>query len=271
MTLCLFDLDNTLIDRQAMFARWAAGMLGRLRVVDTGGSVDVDDSTADAWTRARVQRRAPPREPTPDAFQAAGMPLGDREYWFSARDLAWVPVISPFHINLSHPQARTRVTAAGAMALAGAQRRPASTPSVVFTRAHTAGHYEDICSSIDHVGPAWDRDMRVLYEATEDACVMVWQMPGGPDAATLQSGGRVCCAQDDAWRCQPMSGQDEPRGGVFDTTAWTGRELVAYGITELAEVRPDVFWRTENVSAVGYVYTPPAHSNLGVPTHSCGY
>lgn len=30
--LALFDLDNTLIDRQAMFARWANGMLERLEI-----------------------------------------------------------------------------------------------------------------------------------------------------------------------------------------------------------------------------------------------
>ena len=39
MTLCLFDLDNTLIDRQAMFARWASGMLERLGV-DAPGALD---------------------------------------------------------------------------------------------------------------------------------------------------------------------------------------------------------------------------------------
>ena len=32
MTLGLFDLDNTLIDRRAMFARWASGMLERLGI-----------------------------------------------------------------------------------------------------------------------------------------------------------------------------------------------------------------------------------------------
>lgn len=45
MTLCLFDLDNTLIDRRAMFARWASGMLGRLQVDDPDGLdwlIDVD-------------------------------------------------------------------------------------------------------------------------------------------------------------------------------------------------------------------------------------
>lgn len=35
--LGLFDLDNTLIDRRAMFARWAGGMLQRLGVEDPDG------------------------------------------------------------------------------------------------------------------------------------------------------------------------------------------------------------------------------------------
>jgi putative hydrolase of the HAD superfamily len=36
MSLALFDLDNTLIDRRAMFRRWAAGMLERCGVAQSG-------------------------------------------------------------------------------------------------------------------------------------------------------------------------------------------------------------------------------------------
>ncbi len=45
MTLGLFDLDNTLIDRRVMFARWASGMLERQQIDDSGALdwlVDVD-------------------------------------------------------------------------------------------------------------------------------------------------------------------------------------------------------------------------------------
>ena len=37
MTLGLFDLDNTLIDRRATFARWASGMLERLGIGEADG------------------------------------------------------------------------------------------------------------------------------------------------------------------------------------------------------------------------------------------
>jgi hypothetical protein len=37
VTLGLFDLDNTLIDRRAMFARWASGMLERLGIGEADG------------------------------------------------------------------------------------------------------------------------------------------------------------------------------------------------------------------------------------------
>ena len=45
MTLGLFDLDNTLIDRRAMFARWASGMLERQQIDAPGALewlIDVD-------------------------------------------------------------------------------------------------------------------------------------------------------------------------------------------------------------------------------------
>ena len=62
MTLGLFDLDNTLIDRRAMFACWASGMLQRLQVDAPGALdwlVDVDGNgygDKDRWMPLAAER-----------------------------------------------------------------------------------------------------------------------------------------------------------------------------------------------------------------------